>query len=177
MIENLDGNGIGTELTIVDANELLEKIGEYAATIEKYESERDALIEKYQQKIYMAKEICERNCFQERAEIEILTEQLRRYATENLPKGKRSIELPNGRLAFKKQSRYSCNGEAVNGQTQELIEFARKNAPQYLKKLAWSDFAKNLIADGEKVYYKETGELIEGLKFERMPDSFTVKTA
>lgn len=169
-------NVISKEMTIEIADELLEKIGEQAAIIKKYEDERDVLINRYQQKISSAKDICERNCFQARETIEYYSEQLKDFAAANLPKGKKTVELPSGKLSFKKQTRYICNGEAVGAKTQPLIDFAKRSAPQFLvSTVSWGELKNQLANDGENVYYKETGELIDGIKFEQLPDSFTVK--
>lgn len=168
------------EMTKLEADELLEKITEYEAKIKAAEDERDEFIQHYQAKIQNARDICERATAPARREIAILTEILRRYAASNLPEGRKSIALPSGTLSFHKQfPKFFMDGREANGNSKALLDYAKVNAPEFVKTaeyVDWSGLKKKLAADDENVYYTETGEIIQGLRMQTYPDTFTIKT-
>ena len=69
----------------------------------------------------------------------------------------------------------------ANAQDERLIHFVKHNAYSYLKvkvdeSVDWAKFKRQLVIDDNgEVSFKETGELIDGLHAQRLPDKFTVK--
>lgn len=167
------------EITKLEADDLLEKIAEFEAKIKSAEDERDEFISHYEMKIQRAHELCEKATIEARQEIAVLTEVLRRYAVANLSEGRKSIALPSGTLSFhKQQPKYFMEGQEASGKSKALLDYAKANAPEYVKTaeyVDWSAFKKKIKVAGEEVYNAETGELITGLQVQTYPDTFTVK--
>ena len=171
-------------MTIFEADEILEQIAALEAKIKAAESERDTFIEIYQSKIMRAVEQCENKTVRDRQEIALLEEELRRFAVGNLPEGKKSIDLPSGKLSFKKQQPkfYFDDMKEIGGDSERLIEFCKVNAPEYVKQKTvetadWTKLKKRLTFNEGGVYFSDTGELIDGLIVQEFPDKFTVTTA
>lgn len=168
-------------LSVVEVEEMLDAISGYEELISVAEMERDALTAHYKGKITAAEEICEQKCLPLRAEIALLVEQLRCYAEANTTEKRRSVRLPSGTLSFRKQAPrfYFDDGEA-NAQNPTLLKFVKANGGKYLKveeSVDWANFKPRLQCIGEHVVYDETGEIIEGMKAQILPDKFTVKTS
>lgn len=170
------------ELTKTQADDLLEQIAEYNAQIKAAEVERDEFIRHYEMKIQRAQELCEKATAGARQEIAVLTETLRRYAADNLPEGRKSLSLPTGKLKFHKQEPkfYDAENRELTGKNKALLTLVKSTLPQFVKvtqeeSVAWSLLKKNLAIDGDKVYFAETGELLEGLRGQILPDKFTVE--
>lgn len=164
----------------LEADAILEKIAEHEAQIAAFEKERDAFISRYQEKISRAKEIYEESIRAPREEIALLTEQLRQYAAQLVTDKKRSIPLPSGTLSFRKQSpKFFFDGREATADNPALLDFARKFYGEYVKAKEYVDWAKfkgQLIIDGDNVMFAETGEIIDGLRAQILPDKFTIKT-
>ena len=166
-----------------NADALLEEIETCEEKIKEAERECEALISRYNAKIYTAKELCEKKCRFARESIALLTEELRRYAETQVTGKKRSVQLPSGTLSFRKQEPkfFFDDLKEANAQDSRLIGFARQNAPEYLiakveESMDWAKFKHQLVIDdGGGVSFKETGEIIEGLHAKLRPDKFTVK--
>lgn len=170
------------ELTKTQANDLLERIAEYNARIKAAEAERDEFIRHYEMKIQRAQELCEKATVGARQEIAVLTETLRRYAADNLPEGRKSLLLPSGNLKFHKQEPkfYDAENRELSSKSKSLLTLVKSTLPQFVKvtqeeSVAWNSLKKNLAIDGDKVYYAETGELLEGLRVQVFLDSFTIE--
>lgn len=172
-------------MTTVEVEEVLEQIAQYEAIIKAAEDKRDALIQHYQSKIAAAELICTDETAQIKAEIALLMEQLQRHAAENLQDGRRSIKYPSGTLAFRKQAPrfYTEDMREVDGHNEKLLTIAKAIAPQFVKTTEYVDWAKFKTKLGiagendENVFFTETGEMIDGLRAQVLPDKFTVKTA
>ena len=169
------------ELTKIQADELLEQIAEFEAKIKAAEDERDEFISHYEAKISAVRKLCDEATIPARREIAALTEVLRRYAAANLPKDRKSIELPSGTLKFRKQEpKFFIGGQEASGRNKALLDFAKTTAPEYLKTkveeyVDWSSLKKKLTGNEDGVYFADTGELIDGLQMQTFPDTFTVK--
>ena len=171
------------QMTVFEADEILTQIADLEAKIKAVETERDAFIEIYQNKIMRAVELCEQKTVGDRQQIAILTEELRRFAADNLPENKKSIRLPSGSMAFKKQQPKFYIGETeVGGGNKQLIEFCKAVAPEFVKQKIvetadWAELKKHLTIEDDKVFFADTGELIDGLTAQEFPDKFTITTA
>ena len=111
-----------------------------------------------------------------------MTETLRRYAADNLPEGRKSLSLPTGKLKFHKQEPkfYDAENRELSSKNKSLLTLVKSTLPQFVKvtqeeSVAWNSLKKNLAIDGDKVYFAETGELLEGLRVQVFPDSFTIE--
>lgn len=171
------------QMTVFEADEILVQIADLEAKIKEAEQERDAFIEIYQAKIMRVVELCEQKTVGDRQQIAILTEELRRFAAESLPENRKSIYLPSGSMSFKKQQPKFYIGETeVNGGNEQLLALCKVNAPEFVKQKVietadWAELKKRLIIDDGKVFFEDTGELIDGLTVQEFPDKFTVTTA
>lgn len=160
------------DLTKLQADELIEQIAELQAQIKAAQDERDEFISHYESKIARAKELCEQQCINPRREIALLTEELKRFAADNLPEGRKSIALPSGKLTFRKQfPKYYMGGEEVSGKSKALLTYAKTNLPEYVKTrteefVDWASLKRHI---------ETTGEFIEGLEVQEFPDAFTVE--
>ena len=171
--------------TAIEADELLERISEQKAIIDAAEAERDAFISRYEEKIEMAKALCDDKTKDARAEITLLTEQLKRYAEANLVGKSRSVKLPSGTLSFRKQQpRFFYDDLTQAGaRNKRLIDFVKHSAHEFLKvkvdeSVDWEHFMRQLdfSDDGQDVVYTATGEIIDGLRAQTLPDKFKVET-
>lgn len=169
--------------TAIEVDDLLEKYAGYRAKIAAAEQKRDSFIAHYQAKIDKARDICESECKAAKIEMALIEEQLKRYAQTQVTDKRRSVKLPSGTLSFHKKSpRFFFDDlKEANGTDERLIHFVKHNAHEYLKvKVAeavdWQKFKGKLqVNDGGEVFYSETGEFIEGLHAQFLPDSFKVE--
>ena len=165
------------------ADALLEEIAQCEAQIKAAELQRDAFIAHYQSKIANAVEICDDKTKNLREEIAMLTEELRRYAVTQISDKKRSVKLPSGTLQFRKQEPkfFFDDLKEANATEARLIHFVKHNAYSYLlvkveEKVDWARFKRQLAIDNDgDVSFKETGEAIEGLHAQFLPDKFSIK--
>ena len=170
------------KMSVFEADEILEQIAALEAKIKAAEQERDTFVEIYRSKIMRAVELCEQKTVGDRQEIAILTEELRRFAAENLPENKKSISLPSGSMFFKKQCpKFYFNEAEAGGGNEQLIEFCKTNAPEFVKQkivetVDWAALKKRLSFDETGVYFGDTGEMLVGWTVQEFPDKFTVTT-
>ena len=170
-------------MTEIEADELLEEIQSLTNVIKSAEDERDTFIAHYENKIFAAKDICDKKTKEAREKIACLTDNLRRYAETQITDKKRSVPLPTGTLQFRKQSpRFFFDDlEEANATNERLINFVKHNAYKFLKvkteeSVDWEHFKRQLSIDEDGVVsFAETGETIDGLHAQVMPDKFTVK--
>lgn len=171
-----------TEMTKIEADELLEQIAKQEAVIKAYETNRDDFVAHYEEKISHAKEICDKATQEARTEIALLTERLRRFAELHVTDKKRSVALPSGTMSFRKQQPkiFDDKLKEVNGYNEWLIEFVRQVAPDMLKikvteSVDWLQFKSKLTIDGDTVSFADTGEIITGLHAQQLPDKFKIE--
>lgn len=169
--------------TAIEADEVLERLKQLQAQIAAAESERDAFISHYEAKIDAAKQICADKTSEAREQIAIWTEALKQFAQANLPENKKSITLPTGTLQFRKSSPqfFYDDLKPANAQNERLIHFVKHNARDYLKvkieeTVDWAKFKSKLeISEGGEVFIGDTGEIVDGLHAQILPDKFEVK--
>lgn len=169
--------------TPIEADEALEKIKNLQEQIKSAEQERDEFKSYYNAKIANAEQICDDKTDALRTEIALLTESLRRFAVDNLPADRKTIALPSGTLQFRKSpTRYFYDDLKQASATDErLISFVKHNARgfykvTYTEAVDWAKFKANLkISDDGDVYLGDTGEIIDGLRAQILPDKFEVK--
>lgn len=168
--------------TPIEADETIEQIKHLQEQIKSAEQERDAFKSHYQAKIAAAEQICTDKTDALRTEIALLTEELKRFAVANLPADRKTIALPTGTLQFRKSpTRYFYDDLKPANQDPRLISFVKHNAHEYYKvqyteSVDWAKFKANLkISDDGDVYLEDTGEIIDGLRAQRLPDTFKVE--
>ena len=182
MIEVGGLNELENPMTKLDADELLEEYRQCEERIKAAETERDEFRALYEKKIERATDICDKLTVEERNRMAFITERLRQFATTHVTDKLRSVELPTGKLAFRKQPPkfFFDDLKEANGKDARLIDFVKHNAYDFLKvrvdeTVDWLKFKSKLAIDEEgNVFYKETGELINGLHAQTQPDKFTV---
>ena len=169
------------EMTAIEADELLEELAKHEAVIKAAEAERDEFIDHYEAKISHAREICDSKTIEARQAKALLEERLKRYATSRITDKKKSIALPTATMSFRRQQPKIFDDKAreVNGSNEWLIEFVRKNMSDLLKvkvieSVDWLQFKTRLTTDGEVVSMKESGEVINGLHAQQLPDKFKI---
>ena len=174
-------NSLSEEMSKVEADELLEEMRQCEEQIKAAEADRDAFRALYEQKILNAEHICELATKEAREKITLITEQLRQFAGVHVTDKKRSVSLPTGTLAFRKQPPKFFFDDLKDerlSKDERLIKFVKHNAHEYLKveeSVDWLKFKGKLAISDGVVSYAETGEIIEGLHAEFLPDKFTVK--
>lgn len=169
--------------TPIEADEALEKIKNLQEQIKSAEQECDEFKSYYNAKIANAEQICEQKTEAVRAEIAILTESLKRFAEANLPADKKSIALPTATLQFRKSAPqfFYDDLKPVSGTDERLIHFVKHNAHEFYKvkyteAVDWAKFKTKLkISDDGEVYLEDTGEIVDGLHAQILPDSFKVE--
>lgn len=168
--------------TPIQADEALEQIKNLQEQITAAEVERDAFKAHYAAKIDAAEKICADKTDALRTEIALLTESLRRFAVDNLPADRKTIALPTGTLQFRKTpTRYFYDDLKPANQDPRMISFVKHNAHDFYKvtyteAVDWAKFkAKLKISDDGEVYLEDTGEIIDGLRAQRLPDTFKVE--
>ena len=175
-------NEKSVEMTKIEADSLLEEMRQCEEKIKAAEADRDEFRALYEKKIMNAEHICELATKEAREKIAFITEKLKRFAEVNVTDKRRSVPLPTGTLAFRKQPpRFFFDDlKEASGKDERLIKFVKHNANEYLKvkveeSVDWLQFKSKLAISDGIVSYAETGEIIEGLHAEFLPDKFTVK--
>ena len=155
------------EMTMADAVLAAERLAEFDAEIKKFAEKRDAVIDYANSLIAKA-----HKDFEEET-----------YAARDLPKNKKSVNIARVQCSFRKsEPKYFIGDIPADKFNPALIDFVKANAPEYLKTkieeyVDWAAFKGKLTGNEEQVYFVETGEAIDGLRMQILPDKFTVKIA
>lgn len=178
---------ISPPMTKLEADAILEEVYQLDRQIEAEEAQRDAFtnvykaeIERQQLKIATANEQCEAAIKPLLAKRAVLELQLRQFTEANVTDKRRSIPLPTAKLQLVKSQPkfFDPSLKEINGYNEWLIEFAKQHAPACLKtKLSvdWLKLKSMLKIDDEIVSFKETGEVIDGLRVQTFPDKFKIE--
>lgn len=168
-------------MTTTEVEETLQKIHELEKEIAQAEEKREESINFHQNKIELAKRICEVESRESREEIARLSYSLECYYKEHPPARGKSIKFSGGTLSYRKPNpRYFYKGEEVTNDNSALIDFVKIFYTQFLKTKEYVDWAKmrnSLLADETGVYFKDTGEVLDGFTARLSPDEFKVKTS
>lgn len=170
------------ELSELEVEERLERLHELNAEIAAAQKRRDAFQMHYHLKIVKAEDNFQADTKEIRAEIDSLTDELRRYAETHITGGKRkSIKFPSGTLCLTKNTpQFFIDGTPVTNDNPKLIELVRRLDENLIatKEVAkWGEFKKRLVVDGNTVLLEETGEVIPDLRARTEPDKFSVTPA
>lgn len=169
------------ELTELEVEERLERLSELNAEIAVAQKRRDAFQMRYHLKIAKAEDIFQADTKEIRAEIDSLTDELRRYAETHITGKRKSIKFPSGVLSLKKNTpNFFIDGAPVTNDNPKLIELVRRLDENLIatKEIAkWGELKKRLVVDGNTVLLEETGEVVPELRARTEPDEFKVKPA
>lgn len=161
-----------------EVEEILEKINFLESEIKEAETKRDDSIAFHQNKIEVAKRICDIDTREQREEIEQLKYSLECYYRDNPPKKGKSHKFSGGTFGYRKQNpRYYFNEEEITGDNPALVDFVRKFYDDFIKtkeSVDWAKFKAALSVDDTAVYFTETGEILDGFRVQIIPDKFVV---
>ncbi|MBR3747136.1 MAG: host-nuclease inhibitor Gam family protein [Selenomonadaceae bacterium] len=169
------------ELSELEVEERLERLHELNAEIAAAQKRRDAFQMHYHLKIAKAEDNFQADTKEIRAEIDSLTDELRRYAETHITGKRKSIKFPSGTLSLTKNTpNFFIDGTPVTNDNPKLIELVRRLDENLIatKEIAkWGEFKKRLVVDGNTVLLEETGEVIPDLRARTEPDKFSVTPA
>ena len=168
----------------LQAEDALERISALEKLIADAQAELDDFKHHFEAKILAAEKIFDDKTKLARDEILLLTEGLRQFAESQITGKVRSVKLPGGTLSFRKQPAKFIFDDLTEPHAKDprLINFVKQHAASYLKiqtveSVDWANFKTKLIADGDKVFFADTGEFLDNLRAQFLPDKFTVKTS
>lgn len=164
--------------SVSDVEEILQLIHDIDTEIAAETSKRDQSIAFHREKIERAKEICDSATYDARLKRSKLVFQLERYFNENTPTKAKTLKFSGGSFGYHKSStKFYFNGEEVNSDNKNLLEFAKsQNRLEFVKtkeSLDWAKLKSSIDFDGDNVFFTDTGEVIDGLRAQK---NFTVKT-
>lgn len=162
-----------------DIEEILERIRGYEAEIKAAEQKRDDSIAFHQNKIELAKRICDVDTRELREEVTRLSYALEDYYNSNPPRIGKSLKFSGGSFGYRKQEpKFFFENVEVKSDSPEFVAFCKVYYDDYVKTKAyvdWNRFKNNITADDSGVYFKETGEILDGFRAQFFPDKFKVK--
>ena len=165
-------------MTVADVEEILQQIHDIDAEISIETSKRDQSILFHREKIERAKEICDTATADARLKRGELAYKLEQYFNANPPTKTKTLKFSGGSFGYLKSStKFFFNGEEVNSDNKNLLVFAKsQNRHEFIKTkeiLDWAKLKNSIDFDGGEVFFKDTGEIIDGLRAQK---SFSVKT-
>lgn len=165
-------------MTVADVEDILQQIHDIDAEISIETSKRDQSVAFHRMKIERAKEICDIDTADARLKRADLACQLERYFNDNPPTKTKTLRFSGGSFGYLKSStKFFFNGEEVNSDNKNMLDFAKsQNRHEFVKVkeiLDWAKLKNAIDFDGDKVFFTDTGEIIDGLRAQK---SFSVKT-
>ena len=165
-------------MTVADVEEILQQIHDIDIEIAAETSKRDQSILFHRMKIERAKEICDTDTADARLKRSELAYQLEKYFNANPPTKTKTLKFSGGSFGYLKSStKFFFNGEEVSSDNKNLLDFAkRQNRHEFVKTkeiLDWAKLKNSIDFDGREVFFKDTGEIIDGLHAQK---TFSVKT-
>lgn len=158
---------------MIDVAKLLDQLSERRRFVRITRDKCEELIQQIRQD-------CEHDCEGVLAEIAVLESQLADYAANNLPDGKRSVQLQNGRIQFRKQAPLITDADGNSPAKSKLVlQFVKHTAPDCLKieeSVNWAKLKGKIAIDGDCVLFADTGEVIDGLHAQIQPDKCIIET-
>lgn len=180
---------IATPTTKLEADVMLEEVYQLDQRIKEEEAQRDqfidvykAEIERQEQKIATASMQCEEAIKPLQAKRQAFELLLRQFTEANVTDKKRSIALPTAKMQLTKRQPkiFTDDLKEASSSNERLKELIKRIAPDCIKleiveKSDWAKFKTKLTTDGEIVSLKDTGEVIEELRAQQLPDDFKIK--
>lgn len=153
---------------------LLDKVAEVEAKRQKY-------LQLFQKRIQETNDVCDAEIKPLLGEIEFLEEKLRRYTQSHITDKCKTIKMPGVDMSLKKRQPkfFDPTLKEVNGYNDWLIGYAEQHAKdcikvKEIKSVDWLKFKGKLKIDDDLVSFRETGEVIEGLQAQQLPDEFKI---
>lgn len=165
-------------MTTPEVEEILQQINDLQLDIAASETKRDESIAFHQNKIEHAKRIFELDTYEPRQEIFRLQLALEEHFKANPPKKGKSLKYSGGSFGYRKQNaRFFFNGEEVAADNPAVVAFVKTFYTDFIKVkefVDWANFKNALTADDSGVYFKDTGELLDGFSAKIPQDKFVV---
>ena len=166
-------------LTVADVEDILQQIHDLDVDIAVETQKRDQSIAFHRDKIDRAKEICDTATADARFKRAELAFSLERYFNANPPTKTKTLRFSGGSFGYLKSStKFFFDGEEVDANNKHLLAFAKQSGrPEFVKTKETLDWAKLKTAidfDDDRVFFTDTGEIIDGLRAKKF---FSVKTA
>lgn len=165
-------------MTVADVEETLQLIHDIDTEIAVETSKRDQSIAFHRMKIEHAKDICDTATADARLKRAELVFSLEKYFNANPPTKTKTLKFSGGSFGYLKSStKFFFNGKEVDSSNEQMIDFAKsQNRYEFVKTkeiLDWAKLKSSIDFDGDKVFFTDTGEFIDGLRAQK---SFSVKT-
>jgi len=165
-------------MTVADVEEILQQIHDLDEDIAVETNKRDQSIAFHRDKIDRAKEICNAATADARLKRAELSFILERYFNANPPTKTKTLRFSGGSFGYIKSStKFFFNGEEVDANNIHLLDFAKSQKRHEFVKvkeiLDWAKLKNAIDFDGDKVFFTDTGEIIDGLRPQKF---FSVKT-
>lgn len=166
-------------MTVADVEDVLQQIHDLDADIAVETQKRDQSIAFHREKIERAKEICDTATADARLKRDELSFVLERYFNANPPKKAKTLKFSGGSFGYLKSStKFFFNGEEVNADNKNLLEFVtnqrRYEFVKIKQSLDWAKLKTAIDFDDDTVFFADTGEIIDGLRAQK---NFHVKSA
>ena len=165
-------------MTVADVENILQQIHDIDAEIAVETSKRDQSVAFHRMKIEQAKDICDTDTADARLKRAELSYLLEKYFNANPPTKTKTLRFSGGSFGYLKSStKFFFNGEEVNSDNKNMLDFAKsKNRHEFVKTkelLDWAKLKNSIDFDGDKVFFTDTGEIIDGLRPQKF---FSVNT-
>ena len=164
------------ELTTADVNRRLLEIRENRKKIAQRKEKCDEEIAFAKELMTNAKDNFNADTYRERETIDYLTGQLEIYYEGHRPTRGKFIKFSAGSIGYSDNQTKYFYGDAEAKDSPEFLRYVEKHYPQFVKltpSVDWSALKKQIVHDGEQVTFKETGEVIAGLRAKK---TFAIKT-
>lgn len=164
------------QLSVAEVEEILLKIHDTEQFIAAEKNKCDQSIAFFKARIDEAKNIFEQDTKDLQNSVAILKSKLERYYNDNPPTKTKSLKFAGGSFGYNKaQTKYFLNGNELNADNKDLLAIVDK---EYVKTKTYVDWAKLksklTFNTPDEVFISDTGELVEGLRAQRV---FAVKTS
>lgn len=176
MIEVSGLSELETELTTADINRLLLTIRDNKKKIAQRKEKCDEEIAFAKELMTNAKDNFDTDTTRERETIEYLSGQLELYYEGHPPTRGKFMKFAAGAIGYSDNQTKYFYGDAEAKDSKEFLRYVEEHYPQFVKlapSVDWSELKKHITHDGGQVAFKETGEVIAGLRAQK---TFSVKT-
>ena len=164
------------QLSVADVEGILLKIHGLEQDIAVEKNKCDQSVAFFKARIDEAKNIFEQDTKDLQDSIAILKAKLERYFNDNPPTKTKSLKFAGGSFGYNKaQTKYFLNGIELNADNKDLLAIVDKDYVKTKTYVDWAKFKTKLTFDKpDEVFIADTGELVEGLRAQRV---FAVKTS
>lgn len=164
------------ELTIAQVNQILLAMGQRDKAIAERKEKCDEEIAFAKELMTNAKDNFNADTYRERETIDYLTGQLELYYEGHPPTRGKFIKFSAGSIGYSDNQTKYFYGYSEAKDSPEFLRYVEKHYPEFVKRtpsVDWSALKKQIVHDGEQVTFKETGEVIAGLRAKK---TFAIKT-